>query len=214
MRYLFLIVGVVVLALGVSPAQTTTSTSSGGGGGGGMQQVPIGQVFKNFIFPDYENGKLKATLSASEAKGITQNRAEAIDLVIKLYDNGTSAPTTTITSPKADLLMADHKMRTKNTVRVERSDMTATSQTCDFDQLNKKYTMRTNVRVLLKNFDAGAASKPPASKATTPAAPPAAAAPVPMPNPKLENGGNLLDSPGSVSDTNAPPLPQPSNDSK
>jgi hypothetical protein len=212
MRYLFLIVGAGALALGVSPAQTTPSSGSSGGG---MQQVPIGQVFKNFIFPDYENGKLKATLSASEAKGITQNRAEAVDLVIKLYDNGTAVPTTTITSPKADLLMADHKMRTKNTVRVERSDMTATSQTCDFDQLNKKYTMRTNVRVLLKNFDAGAASKPPASTAT-PATAPAAKPPIPPrePNPKLENGGNLLDSPGSVSDPNAPPLPQPSNDSK
>ena len=52
-------------------------------------------------------------------------------------------------------------MRTKNTVRVERSDMVATSQTCDFDMITKKYIMRNNVKVVLKNFDAGSSLSAP-----------------------------------------------------
>ena len=207
MRYLFLIVGVCILVLGVSQAQTTNAGRTGSISGG-AQQVPVGQIFRNFVFPDYENGQLKATLSASQAEGITQNRAETLNLVIKLYDGATQKPTTTITSPKADLLLADHKMRTKNTVRVERSDMVATAQTCDFDQLNKKYTMRINVRVVLKNFDAGAVTKPPSTPDTSPKSAPA---PQPAPSSSVNPNASILDSPGSFSDTNSPPV-QPAND--
>ena len=208
MRYLFLIVGVCILVLGNSQAQ---NTSTGRASGGSVQQVPVGQIFRNFIFPQYENGQLKATLSASQAEGITQNRAETLNLVIKLYDNGAQTPTTIITSPKADILLADQKMRTKSTVRVERADMVATAQTCDFDKLNKKYTMRTNVRVVLKNFDAGAATKPPSVPATA-----AKSAPVsqPAPKPAVNPGASILDSPGSFSDTNSPPVSQPANDNQ
>ena len=50
--------------------------------------VPVGQTFKQFEFPIYQEGKLKATLDATEARGITLNRAETTDLKIQVYDSG------------------------------------------------------------------------------------------------------------------------------
>ncbi len=134
-----------------------------------MPQLPVGQTFKQFEFPVYEDGKLKSTLYASEAKGITLNRAETTDLKIEIYDNG--AVTTTVTSPKADLYVNEQKMRTKNTVLIERADMEATSQNYSriSDLKTKKYILRTNVRVLLKHFDLSIA--PPNGAAPPPASP-------------------------------------------
>jgi hypothetical protein len=171
-----------------------------------MSQLPVGQTFKQFEFPDYEDGKLKATFDATEATGITLNRAEAKDVIIKIYDNG--AVTTTITSPKADLYVNERIMRTKNTVQIERSDMTATSQDCDFDLKTKKYLLRTNVKVLLKHFDlssnpANGAAPPVSSQA------PASASPAPV-----QRNESLLNSPGSYSDTNSAPIPPSSIDTK
>src|SRR5271154_5544059 len=144
MRPLFLSVAACVLVLGAAWAQNTGDSGNG-------PQLPVGQTFKQFQFPIYQSGVLKATLSATEATGITLNRADAKDLRIEIYDNG--AVTTTITSPDADLYVSEQKMRTKNTVQIERADMTATSQDCDFDLKTKKYLLRTNVKVLLKHFD-------------------------------------------------------------
>ncbi len=154
-------------------------------------------------------------MNAIEARGITLNRAEATNLKIEVYDNG--AITTTITSPKADLYVNEQKMRTKNTVLIERSDMEATSQDCDFDVKSKKYLLRNHVRVLLKHFDismnpaTAASSKPgaPGSKTSAPVpapetAPTSTPAPVPAP---ARNDDSLLTSPGSYSDTNSAPIP-------
>jgi hypothetical protein len=148
--------------------------------------LPVGQTFKQFEFPVYEDGKLKSTLFATEATGITLNRAEAKNVKIEIYDNG--AVTTTITSPDADLYVSEQKMRTKNTVQIERSDMEATSQDCDFDLKTKKYLLRTNVKVLLKHFDIS-------STPSNAAAPPASA-------------------PDSNADTNSAPIPPSSPDTK
>ena len=93
----------------------------------------------------------------SPRRVFTVNRAETTDLKIDLYTNG--KVTTTILSPKADLYVAERVMRTKNTVQVERADLEATAQACDFDLINKKYILRQNVHVLLKNFDVGAVAK-------------------------------------------------------
>jgi hypothetical protein len=235
MRRLFLILEACVLTLGVSMGQSTDSTTP---------QLPVGQVFKQFEFPGYENGKLKYTLFATEAKGITLNRAETTDLKIDIYDNG--VVTTTVTSPKADLYVTDQKMRTKNTVRIDRDDMVLTSQICDFDMKTKKGVMRTNVKVVLKHFDLSqgasgtaasgtpAASKP-AVDSTTPAAPmptpdtvaPIAPTPVtdstanvpPTPAPTvapapMRSSDSLLTSPGTYSDTNSAPLPPSSSQTK
>src|SRR6202012_6185729 len=97
-------------------------------------------------------------------------------------------------------------MRTKNTVRIERADMEATSQECDFDVKAKNFFLRTNVKVLLKHFDVGAGS--PGTPKKTPAAPgplpgitpasPAHARGTPMPT-----DDSILPSPGSYSDTNS-----------
>src|ERR1700761_2483617 len=96
------------------------------------------------------DGQLHYSCYAVQATGITLNRAEADDLRIEVYENGQK--TTTITSPKADLYVAEQKMRTKNTVRIERADMEATSQDCDFYVKQKNFFLRTNVKVLLKHF--------------------------------------------------------------
>jgi lipopolysaccharide export system protein LptC len=186
MRPLLLSATACILLLGAVSAQNT-------GDSGSAPQLPVGQTFKEFEFPDYENGQLKATLYASQATGITLNRAEASDVKIQIYDNG--AVTTTVTSPKADLYVNERIMRTKNTVQIERADMEATSQDCDFDLKDKKYILRTNVKVLLKHFDisstsANGSAPAPASASTSTNAPDSSAdansAPIPPSSPETK----------------------------
>jgi hypothetical protein len=187
-------------------AQSATSDTSS------VTQLPVGQVYKDFQFPLYQDGQLKFTLAATEAKGITINRAETTDVKIDLYDNG--KVTTTITSPKADIYVADRKMRTNNTVQIERADLEATAQTCDFDLITKQYLLRTNVKVTLKNFDAGSSlgGKPAGApgSAVPPRAPDTDSSPSTQTPGPLGPSGNdsLLESPGSVSHTNAAPSTQ------
>jgi len=182
-----------------------------GGNSSGISQLPVGQVYKEFQFPYYQNGQLNFILTAAEAKGITLNRAETTDLKIDLYTNG--KVTTTITSPKADLYVSERKMRTHQTVKIDRADLVATAQFCDFDLASKQYTLRNNVKVVLKNFDTGkaipkAGSGPMAPAVSTGApdvgsVPPAPAeTPGPSASAKIDA---LLESPGMYSSTNAPP---------
>ena len=142
MRPLLLSLATGILILGAAWAQNS-------GEGENTPQLPVGQTFKQFVYPMYQDGKLKATLSAVEATGVTLNRAEAKDVKIEIYDT----VKTTVTSPDADLYVNEEKMRTKNTVFIERTDMTAASQDCDFDLKTKEYLLRTNVKVILKHFD-------------------------------------------------------------
>jgi hypothetical protein len=185
---------------------------------GPSQTVPVGQTFKNFEFPFYENGKLKWTATASQATGITQNRAEAFDIKIKIYDDDTVS--TTITSPQADIYVNERKMRSSHTVQIERSDMEATAQTCDFDMGSKKYVLRNNVKVTLKNFDPGqslnAAPGTPAGSPQDNAKPEQSSTPStsPMTPRALLNNDSLPESPGSASTTNLAPMPPTSPDSK
>jgi hypothetical protein len=191
MRPLLLSVAACILVLSAAWAQNA-------GDSGNAPQLPVGQTFKQFEFPVYENGQLKSTLFATEATGITLNRAEAKNVKIEIYDNG--AVTTTITSPDADLYVSEQKMRSKNTVQIERSDMEATSQDCDFDLKTKKYVLRTNVKVLLKHFDIS----------TTPAN---GAAPTPASTPAPANVPPAS-APDSNADTNSAPIPPSSFETK
>jgi len=189
--------GASVLVLG-----TAWTLAQNSGDSTSAPQLPVGQTFKQFEYPIYQDGKLKATLSAVAATGITLNRAETSELIIKVYDpDNDKDPTTVISSPNADLYVAEQKMRTKNTVDIERSDMSATSQTCDFDLKTKKYLLRTNVKVVLKHFEiSGTPNTAPAKTAAKPATPAPA-----VPQPARDNAA-LLDSPGSYSDTNSAPI--------
>jgi hypothetical protein len=212
MRPFLFSVGAGLLALSAAWAQAPGG--SGASTPANTPQIPFGQTYKDFQFPLYQNGHLTYTLAAVSAKGITINRAETTDLRIDIYTN--DKVTTTITSPKADLYIADRIMRTKNTVQIERADMEATAQTCDFDLNAKKYLLRENVKVILKHFDAGAVPKTAASTqpqgstpdATTPGAPgPEPDAPL---NPQgAHNNESLLDMPGSYANTNVAPIPPP-----
>jgi hypothetical protein len=205
--------GACVLLAGVALAQNS------GGPGNGSQVLPVGQTFREFTYPVYGlDGQLKYKLFAVEATGVTLNRAEATDLRIEVFDN-TGQKTTTITSPKADLYVAEQKMRTKNTVQIERADMEATSQDCDFEVKEKKFTLRTNVKVLLKHFDVGAGSPKTttAGSAPAPVAPrhdSAAALPAPETSNPMPTDESILPSPGTYSDTNAAPLPPSSATTK
>jgi Lipopolysaccharide-assembly, LptC-related len=198
----------LVLSIGVCTCLLSVAWAQSAGDGTPTQQVPPGQTFKNFEFPFYENGKLKWKASASQAKGITQNRAEAMDVKIKIYDNDTV--TTTIFSPQADIFVNEKKMRSSHSVQIERDDMEATAQSCDFDLGNKKYVLRNNVKVTLKNFDPGetrgtASSAPAASAAPAPGNSAPAAPSLVTPR-TLLNSDSLPESPGSMS-TNSAPIP-------
>ena len=192
-------------------ALALTATWADAPGGPNLPQIPFGQVYKDFQFPLYQNGQLSATFSAISATGVTINRAETVDLKIDLYTNG--KVTTTITSPKADLYVADRIMRTKNTVQIERTDLEATAQTCDFDLVTKKYQLRQNVKVLLKHFDIGAESKDansvlpkinstPAPIEMPPPLPPVQETVIPVPNHPNEAP---IDIPGASAATNTSP---------
>jgi hypothetical protein len=196
--------------LAQTPAPSAAPSDSAG-----ISQLPVGQVYKEFQFPYYQAGLLKFVLTASDATGVTLNRADTHNLKIELYDQG--KVTTTITSPDADLYVADRKMRTHNTVQVTRPDLVATSKLCDFDLLSKQYVMRTNVKVTLLHFDAGQSTSghpadPSVAAAPAPPKPPAEPDSIPRPvvppPPSVPNGeGDLIDSPGAYSNPNAP-LPQ------
>ena len=194
--------GACVLLAGVALAQNA-------GTGANAMRLPVGQTFKQFTFPVYgPDGGLRYSFFATEATGVTINRAEADNLRIEVYENG--AKTTTITSPKADLYVAEQKMRTKNTVDILRNDMEATSQDCDFDVKAKNFFLRTNVKVLLKHFDVGAGSpgtpkKTPAAPGPLPGMPPAAT--THNTGARMPTDESILPSPGSYSDTNSAPLP-------
>jgi len=199
-----------ILSIGVCACLFSAAWAQTGLGGGGPQ-IPYGQTFKDFQFPIYQNGQLNSMLSAVSAKGITLNRAETTNLKIELYENG--KVTTTITSPKADLYLSERIMRTKNTVLIERADMEITGQSCDFNLQTKKYLVRDNVKVVLKNFDAsshtsGAGSPPRQTQATAPA-PPLVTSPNLSLTPGIapRNDAALLDSPGAYADTNVAPTP-------
>jgi hypothetical protein len=215
MRPLPLSAGLWVVAL-VASAQTPA-----GSGSGNIPQIPFGQTYKDFEFPIYQNGQLSYTLKAVSATGLTVNRAQATDLKIEIYTQG--KVTTTITSPNADLYVNERTMRTKNTVKIDREDLVATSQTCDFDLTTKKYLMRQNVHVVLKHFDAGAAQKKPVPTASSQPSFPSAEMAVPALSPATEDTSspvidpralhneNPLDIPGASSTTtnNGPLSPTP-----
>ena len=203
MRLLILSLGCAVTLAGAARAQTDSSENSS------RMELPVGQIYKHFQFPQWQDGKLKFTLSAEQAKGRTLNRAEMTDLKIDLYDDG--KVTTTITSPKADIYVDDRKMRTDNTVQIERPDLEATAKICEFDLISKQYLLRTNVRVVLKHFDAGlpgkgTSGKPVPGQAISTGLPKAAMPSEPHPVPARDD--SLLDSPGAYSNTNSTPLPQ------
>jgi len=205
MRPFLLSLGLGGALLVAASAQTPSETAPAPRSLSSSVEIPVGQTFRNFSMPIYENGVLKETLSTSTATGITLNRAEGSDVKIDLYEQG--KVTTTITSPKADLYPSEKKMRTKYTVKIERADSEATAQTCDFDLITKKYLLRENVRVVLKNFDAGAAISRPATTAAAPAPGEAVPAPAIGPVPPSGPPGALLDSPGSATETNGAPTP-------
>jgi hypothetical protein len=211
MRPFLLSLGLFVAALGAARAQGTPGSGTGG------FQISFGQIYKDFQLPIYQNDQIADMIYAVSAKGITVNRAQTTDLRIDLYTNG--KVTTTITSPNADVYISERVMRTKNTVKIERADMEATAQSCDFDLNSKKYLLRQNVRVVLKNFDAGGSAKP-ATRGAAAAAAQTAATPSPAPadseddtmpvRPRSgQDSGDLLEMPGATSSTNAIPVPTP-----
>lgn len=202
MRLLILSITGWLIATGAAALAQSNSSS-------GVTQLPPNQIYRDPQYPFWDaTGQLKYILTATEIKGITINRAESTDLKIDLYTAG--KVTTTITSPKADIYMADRKMRTHNTVKIVRADMTATAQFCDFDLAEKQYTLRDHVKVTLLHFDLNSPTGSHASGAMG-VTPTPAKSPAHRPAPPSATAGkddSLLESPGSFSSTNNAPLPQ------
>lgn len=200
MRRLIVSLGLGALVLGAAFAQS-------GGGNGSVPQLPVGQTYKDFQFPMYQDGQLKASLAASEARGITLNRAATTNLKVELYEAG--KVTTTVTSPNADLYVADRKLRTKSGIVIERADLEATAQIADFDLFTRKYFLQGNVRVVLKNVSLASGSG--GSSGAIPR--PARAAAPPAVSPAPARDGSLLDMPGAYSNGDgsnpAPARPSP-----
>jgi lipopolysaccharide export system protein LptC len=203
MRLLTLsVAGVLVAAVAAAARAQSTSSSSD------VTELPVGQIYTDPSYPFFDaTGQLKFTLTAKKAKGITVNHAEMTDLKIDLYTNG--KPTTTITSPDADIYVADKKMRTRHTVKITRADSISTSQFCNFDLAAKQYTLRDHVKVVLLHFDMKTAA--PGQSGGPMGVAPAAASGLPLhaaPSSTPAAGNDsLLESPGSYSSTNNAPLP-------
>ena len=123
---------------------------AGKGTGTAMPQIPFGQTYKDFQFPIWQKGQLAYTLTADSATGVTLNRADASNVKIDVYTD--EKVTTTITSPRADLYVSDRKMRSKNTVKIVRADMDATSQVCDFRSPEQKVSFAAECSCAAEEF--------------------------------------------------------------
>jgi hypothetical protein len=112
---------------------------------------PIGTVIKGFSLPQLDaNGKPTSFINGDEARVISVNRTEIINMKIELYEGNEIA--TVITSPKCDLWRALDRLRTRDGVVIKRKDMEFSAQTMDWEYKAQRGILRDNVKVVLSNF--------------------------------------------------------------
>jgi hypothetical protein len=128
--------------------------------------LTTGQVTKGFTLPQYQNGKLNAMITGAEARVISVNRTEIIELKVDLYEADTIS--TTITSPKSDYWTADNKMRTRFGVVITRPDMTISAQTMEWEIKEQRGVLRQDVKVVLNTLDLSKPADSPSPQATAP----------------------------------------------
>lgn len=205
-------IGILLVAAGllavasVATAQTTQTNSTPANQPKPPANLNTGQVTKGFTLPQYQNGKLTAMINGAEARTISVNRTEIIDLKVDLYEADTVS--TTITSPKSDYWTADNKMRTRFGVVITRADMVISAQTMEWEIKEQRGVLRQDVKVVLNSLDLTKPAETPSPQATAPMnAPivsPTAAPLTDTPSLMLQPGTTASDS----SPLTTPPAPQ------
>jgi len=118
-----------------------------------QSSAPVGSTIKGFTWPQRnEAGELEANLTGDEARVISVNRTEVVNAKLERY-NSDGKVTLTITSPQCDLWVMDHRVSTKNGVRMETPEMIVTAQQMDWETTEKRGVLRHNVRVVLPNLN-------------------------------------------------------------
>ncbi|MGD9895462.1 MAG: hypothetical protein AB7T14_00065 [Candidatus Methylacidiphilaceae bacterium] len=130
--------------------------------------IPLGSVVKEFRLPQRNaEGALEGMVTGREARAISVNRTEILDMKIELYDQGKVG--TTILSPRCDLWKLEDRLSTHSGAVVERPDLRLTSQIMDWEVGGHRGVFRQNVRVVLFHLPLGkpsgqqSAEKPPPS---------------------------------------------------
>lgn len=110
--------------------------------------IPLGSVVKEFRLPQRNSqGQLDGIITGREARAISVNRTEILDMKIDLYDQGKVS--TTILSPRCDLWKLEGRLSTQSGAVIERPDLRLTSQIMDWEVGGHRGVFRQNVRVVL-----------------------------------------------------------------
>ncbi|WP_246189675.1 hypothetical protein [Methylacidimicrobium cyclopophantes] len=110
--------------------------------------IPLGSVVKEFRLPQRNpQGELEGVITGREARAISVNRTEILEMKIELYDQGKVG--TTILSPRCDFWKLEDRLSTQSGAVVERPDLRLTSQIMDWEVGAHRGVFRQNVRVVL-----------------------------------------------------------------
>lgn len=130
--------------------------------------IPLGSVVKEFRLPQRNaQGGLDGVISGREARAISVNRTEIMDMKIELYDQGKIG--TTILSPRCDLWKLEDRLSTQSGAVVERPDLRLTSQIMDWEVGAHRGVFRQNVRVILFHLPLGKPTGQPGAQNSVPA---------------------------------------------
>ncbi|QSR85147.1 hypothetical protein [Methylacidimicrobium sp. B4] len=130
--------------------------------------IPLGSVVKEFRLPQRNSqGELDGVITGREARAISVNRTEIIDMKIDLYDQGKVG--TTILSPRCDLWKLENRLSTQSGAVIERPDLRLTSQIMDWEVGEHRGVFRQNVRVVLFHLPLAKPTKQESSGSSAPA---------------------------------------------
>ncbi len=179
----------------------------------GASAEPVGQVIKGFTMPQLDpQGNLTCNIIGDEARVVSVNRTQIVNMRIDLYDGPDIS--TTITSPQCDLWKGIDKLRTRSTVKINRPSMVITAQTMDWNYVEKRGVLRENVKVVLTNFNLGKPQTPAgATAANAPSRTTASNSPAPaIVTPVTSSTATLPDMPTSSAEPSSVPVSsQPQN---
>jgi hypothetical protein len=120
--------------------------------------VPLGSVIKNFYLPQRdEAGRLLVALRGKEAKVVSVNRTEIVDLAVELYEEG--QPAARILAPRCDLWNLESRLTGQSGIRVERKDLQILSKAIEWDLKNRRGVLHGGVRVVLYGLPLGLTPK-------------------------------------------------------
>ncbi len=129
--------------------------------------IPLGSVVKEFRLPQRNaQGELDGIITGREARAISVNRTEILDMKIELYDQGKIG--TTILSPRCDLWKLEDRLSTQSGAVIERPDLRLTSRIMDWEVGAHRGVFRQNVRVVLFHLPLGKPTKQESAQQSVP----------------------------------------------